>query len=350
MKLGNVTGDVYDRSIHKKLNSKREGIINGAAHGEDCAIFSVEHMKAAWDCAAPDDKMSVGESGKARIVTAQCQTPYTGERCGKYAVYAAVNQAAAFGASKVTGVLLNILLPAGGNEQELRSAVADAQEAAAGVKTAVADIKASVTPAVNEICVTATAVGMARGGRDGALHGAEAARGQIVMTKWAGLEGSAILANRFCDKLRRRYPSYLIEEAAAFDRFLTVVPEAAVAGKSGCSALCAAAEGGIFRALWTLAECAGVGLEIDLKKIPIRQETVEICNYLDLNPYELMANGSLLCLTEHAEALLKELHREQIPAAVIGSATANRDRVIINGEERRFLEPSKADEIYRVLI
>lgn len=349
MKLGNVTGDVYDRSIHKKLNSKREGIINGAAHGEDCAIFSVEKRKAARDYAAPDDKMSVGESGKTRVLAAQCQTPYTGERCGKYAVHAAVNQAAAFGASKVSGVLLNILLPVGGNEQELRRAAADAQEAAASVKTAVADVKASVTPAVNEICVTATAVGMDYSGGSGALHGAEAAAGQIVMTKWAGLEGSAILAERFHDKLRERYPSYLIEEAA-FDRFLPIVLEAAAAGKSGCSAMCAAAEGGIFRALWTLAECAGVGLEIDLKKIPIRQETVEICNYLDLNPYELMANGSLLCLTEHAEALLKELHREQIPAAVIGSAAANRDRVIVNGEERRFLEPAKTDEIYRALI
>ena len=34
-------------------------------------------------------------------------------------------------------------------------------------------------------------------------------------------------------------------------------------------------EGGIFGALWEMAEASGVGLEIDVKKIPIRQETVE---------------------------------------------------------------------------
>lgn len=373
MKLGNVTGDIYDRSIHKKLNLKRTGIVSGAAYGEDCAIFAMDPDQYAPEHPVPGGEKCPGLPGGLRIAAAQAQTVYTGKDCGKYAVYAAVNQAAACGA-ETAGVLLNVLLPAGAKEPELRSVVEQAGEAAAVVKTAIADVKASVTHAVNEICVTAAAVGIDRsfgcarpGGMDaaagrgalaGKIHGkAEAfperkaakAEAQIVMTKWAGLEGSAILASRFPEKLRERYPSGLIEEAAAFDRFLSILPEAAAAGKSGGSVLCAAAEGGIFRALWTLAECAGVGLEIDLKKIPIRQETVEICNYLDLNPYELMANGSLLCLTEHADALLKELHRKQIPAAVIGSAASGRDRVIINGEERRFLEPAKADEIYKVI-
>lgn len=344
MKLGNVTGDVYDRSIHKKLNSKRAGIVSGAAYGEDCAIFSIDHVKSAPGHSALCGEKCPDLSEALRVVTAQAQTAYMGAGCGKYAVYAAVNRAAADGAEEAAGVLLNILLPAAAKEQEMRSVVEQAQEAAADVKTAIADVKASVTHAVNEVCVTATAVGLSGSSTDEVQDPANA---QIVMTKWAGLEGSAILASRFPAKLRERYPSYLIEEAAAFERFLSIVPEAAAAGKSGGSVLCAAAEGGIFRALWTLAECAGVGLEIDLKKIPIRQETVEICNYLDLNPYELMANGSLLCLTEHANALLTELHRMQIPAAVIGRAMPNRDRVIINGEERRFLEPAKADEIYK---
>lgn len=345
MKLGNVTGDIYDRSIHKKLNSnRRERTVSGAAYGEDCAIFSVYPEKAAPEGFRLPGGDLAGASEEVCVLNAQAQTVYTGEDSGKYAVYAAVNQAAAFGAQETEGVLLHILLPVGAQEQALRSVVEEAQETAQALKAAIADVKAFVTPAVNEICVTATAVGVTARRTDSVKHAATA---QVVMTKWAGLEGSAILASRFSQKLRERYPSYLIEEAAAFDRFLSIVPEAAAAGKSGGSVLCAAAEGGIFRALWTLAECAGVGLEIDLKKIPIRQETVEICNYLDLNPYELMANGSLLCLTERADILIETLQREQIPAAVIGRAALNRDRVIINGEERRFLEPAKADEIYK---
>ncbi len=33
--------------------------------------------------------------------------------------------------------------------------------------------------------------------------------------------------------------------------------------------------------MWELAQRAGVGLEIDLKKIPLKQETVEICEFLE---------------------------------------------------------------------
>ena len=43
-----------------------------------------------------------------------------------------------------------------------------------------------------------------------------------------------------------------------------------------------------------MGQCSGVGLEIDLKKIPIRQETIEICEFFDLNPYKLLSGGSLL--------------------------------------------------------
>lgn len=53
-------------------------------------------------------------------------------------------------------------------------------------------------------------------------------------------------------------------------------------------------EGGIFGALWEMAEASGVGLDIDLKKIPIRQETIEICEVYDINPYLLISSGAML--------------------------------------------------------
>ena len=61
------------------------------------------------------------------------------------------------------------------------------------------------------------------------------------------------------------------------DAYISVQSEAAVAVTSGVSAMHDVTEGGIFGALWEMAEASGVGLEIDLKKIPIRQETVEVC-------------------------------------------------------------------------
>ncbi len=64
--------------------------------------------------------------------------------------------------------------------------------------------------------------------------------------------------------------------------------------KSGGCTMHDASEGGIFAGLWEMAEGAGVGLTIDMKKLPLRQETVEVCEYCNVNPYELRSGGSLI--------------------------------------------------------
>jgi hydrogenase maturation factor len=107
-------------------------------------------------------------------------------------------------------------------------------------------------------------------------------------------------------------------------------------------------EGGIFGALWEIAKSVGVGLEIDLKKIPIRQETVEICEFFDLNPYKIVSGGCLLIATTDGNGMVLELEKAGIPATVIGKATDSNDRVLLNEDERRFLETTQTDELYNL--
>ena len=169
------------------------------------------------------------------------------------------------------------------------------------------------------------------------------------MTKWLGLEGTSIIAKEKEEELLTRYPKALVDAAKGFDAYLSVLPEAAIAVESGVSAMHDVTEGGIFGALWELAESAGVGLEIDLKKLPIRQETVEVCEFFDINPYELISSGSMLMAASDGNGLVRALRAADIPAVCVGKVTAGNDRVIVSGEERRFLEPPKADELYTVV-
>ena len=81
-------------------------------------------------------------------------------------------------------------------------------------------------------------------------------------------------------------------------------------------------EGGIFGALWEMAEASGVGLEIDLKKIPVRQETIEVCEFFGINPYQLISSGCMLMAAEDGNLLVRELEKAGIPATIIGKATA----------------------------
>ena len=85
----------------------------------------------------------------------------------------------------------------------------------------------------------------------------------IVLSKWIALEGTARLAKRHYEKLRERFPRRILDEAAAFDRYLPVEPEAATAMKSGVCGMHGIFHGGIFAGLWEMAQEAGVGLEAD---------------------------------------------------------------------------------------
>lgn len=232
----------------------------------------------------------------------------TGKDIALYGIHASANDIAAAGAEPVA-VLLTLLLPPDCEERELKELMAQAEAVCASLHIQIAGGHTEVTDAVNRIVLTVTAIGRAKEG-DTVATGTAKPGNDIVVTKWIGLEGTSIAAREKEKELLERFPAYLVEEAKGFDKYLSVIPEAAVAGKSGVCAMTDVTEGGIFGALWEMAESSGVGLEIDLKKLPIRQETVEICNQLDLNPYELISGGCLLIAADNGTDLIRNLEKK----------------------------------------
>lgn len=96
---------------------------------------------------------------------------------------------------------------------------------------------------------------------------------------------------------------------------------------------------GIFGGLWEFEEIHGHGLSIDLSKISIRQEVIEICEQLNVNPYTYPSQGAWLIRSDRAYELKDYFERNNIQAEVIGYETKDNDRVIINEDEKRFLTP-----------
>lgn len=171
---------------------------------------------------------------------------------------------------------------------------------------------------------------------------------ELILTKWIGLGGTAALAARYEEELGKRYPFSIIDQAKAFENLMSVAEEARAMNHFGACAMHDLSQGGIFGGLWEMAERAGVGLEVDLKKIPVKQETIEICEYFDINPYYLYSAGALLAGTDQAEAVISGLYGLGIPATVIGRVTKGHDRIIRNGEDVRFLDRPAQDEWYRL--
>lgn len=327
MKVGKVPEAVLKRSVLKQIRTDRPEVLMGASVGEDCAAVALQ-----------EDEMFVLSTD-----------PITGtaKDIGHLAIQITLNDLASAGAEPI-GVMLTFLLPEKLSEAKLRTMMEQAEEAAHAVNVQIMGGHTEVTRVVNQPVISVVGVGKAKKGR---LISTAAARPgmDVIVTKWIGLEGTSIIAKEKETELLTRYPKALVDEAKGFDRYLSVLPEAATAVKSGVSAMHDVTEGGIFGALWEMAESAGVGLEIDLKKIPIRQETVEVCEFFDVNPYELISSGSMLMAASDGNGLVRALEAEGIPAVCIGKVTDGNDRVIVSGEERRFLEPPKTDELYRVV-
>ena len=107
-------------------------------------------------------------------------------------------------------------------------------------------------------------------------------------------------------------------------------------------------EGGIYGALWEVAQASGVGLEVAVEDIPVKQHTIELCEFFDLNPYQLISSGSMLIVTDHGNALVRELEQEGIKASVIGRTTGSNDKIIYRQGKAASLEAPKQDELYKI--
>ena len=103
--------------------------------------------------------------------------------------------------------------------------------------------------------------------------------------------------------------------------------------------------GGVLSGLWKMTEASGTGLRADLRAIPVRQETIEICERLDVNLYKLLSDGAVLLGCTDGAKVVQECLHQQIPAAVIGKAVEGNDRLLYSGGLTRYLEGTSEYEL-----
>lgn len=333
MKLGKVTENVQRRSILNCIQNRREEVLCGASVGTDRAVFAID------------------DSGTGVIVTGSAQGTLT--RSGLTALlHYAANAVYASGAEPFA-VQLGLLLPETAGEPQLKAYVAEAETVCAGMNMQLAEAQASVLPELS--CPTASVTVYGRYASAAALqearekqfHTARAARpGQeIVITRQIALEGTALLAASNEAALLERYPAWLARNAEGFGQYLSIKSEAAPAIKSGACAILNMGEGGVLAALWELADGADAGLNVDMRKLPLRQETVEVCELCGANPYELLSGGSLVITCGDGAAMTAALAAEGIPATVVGRLADGNARVLTNGDEVRYLDRPHTDAI-----
>ena len=317
---------VLTHSVLKQLGVPREEVIVGPGIGHDFAKIQCK----GWISGAAAVQVCYGPEDAA------------------FAVFRALNNIFCSGGTAV-GIFFTAMLPPGLEREEWSHIMEIVHLACVELHVQILGGHTETTDSLNIPIVTVTAVGHCGDG------GKETKRKLIpgedlVMTKWIGLEGTALLVRHRETALLKRYPYALVKMAQEFTKYLSVEDEARAATHFGAVCLHDISQGGILTGLWEMAERSGTGLEVDLKQIPIRQETVEISEYTGANPYLMPSSGALLIGTENGYGLVRELEKIQIKAAVIGKVTDKKERILLNGEEIRFLDRPKSENFEQFLV
>ncbi|MBR1477542.1 MAG: hypothetical protein IJ608_06235 [Lachnospiraceae bacterium] len=156
----------------------------------------------------------------------------------------------------------------------------------------------------------------------------------IVFAGYMALDATLRLFKENREKILERYPAR-IEESLA-DLANNFSGEHLVEFAPDISVYECGAEG-IYHDLWHFGEAVGKGFSIDMLSIPVRQETIEICECTGENPYELSSRGCFITETDKGYELSVELREKGIISAVIGCTTKGKARILKKRETISYL-------------
>jgi hydrogenase expression/formation protein HypE len=178
----------------------------------------------------------------------------------------------------------------------------------------------------------------------------------LILTKKLAVEATSIIAREKVADLVDKFDDAFLQRCRHFLHTpgLSVLKDAQLAlSVAPVHAMHDPTEGGMATALSEMATAGQVDLEIDVEAVSIYPETQQLCNCFGLDPWGVIASGSLLLAVEAAKAdrVVKALQSQSIEASVIGHVIEKSNRPIvleIRGEERLPLRTFTRDEIARL--
>ncbi|MEM2338518.1 MAG: AIR synthase family protein [Candidatus Bathyarchaeia archaeon] len=318
MKLpfGKVPIEILKEVVFKNLGFKRREVVLGPSAGFDGAVIDL--------------------NGKSLIAS---MDPITGavERIGWLAVNINANDVATFGVEPAF-FLSCILLPENADRKIIEVICSQMDAAARDLKIAIIGGHCEITPGLANPVVIGCALGIAEKGCYVTAGGAKPGD-KLILTKSAGMEGTAILATEHYNRLLNMgADDKLLKSAQKFFERISVVKDGIAAFKTGgVDAMHDPTEGGVLGGIHEMADASNLGVKIFEEKIPVAKETAEICRLLGIDPLQLISSGAMLIAAkpEYTEYIIEKLKEEKIEASVIGEFLGDpKARVMVRKDKR----------------
>ena len=327
MEIGKLPNDILERIIFGNIANKRKEVLVGAAIGEDNAIIDF----GSQVCVVSTD-------------------PITGatKDIGRLAVYISCNDVASSGAEPI-GALLTIMAPPKITKEEMELIMKEAGAASKELNVEIIGGHTEITDAVNRVVISTTVIG--KQPKEKMLNSKDAKVGdKILITKYAGIEGTSIIARELEEYLRDKLDKKKLKKAQDMGNLISVVKEGIICGEIGVKYMHDITEGGVLGAVWEGAMAIDKGVKIYKDLIPMDQITKEIASLLDIDPYRLISSGSMLIIAEEnkLKIIQDRLRKENIRVTVIGEVTER--GILIEGKDGiEEIEPPSSDELYKAL-
>ena len=327
MEIGKLPNDVLEKIVFNNIKNKRKEVLVGSGIGEDNAIIDF------------------GEE-----VCIMSTDPITGatKDIGKLAIHISCNDVASSGAEPI-GVLLTILAPPNTTEEDIKLIMNEAGEASRELNVEIMGGHTEITDAVNRIVISTTVVGKQK--KKNMIDTSKVSVGdKVLITKYAAIEGTSILAKELEDYLENKLAKDKIIEAQNMGKLVSVVKEGIILGEIGVNYMHDITEGGILGAVWEGAIAVNKGIKIYEELIPIKEVTKEIASILDIDPYRLISSGSMLVIAkeEKISEIQRKLSEEGINITVIGEIIDEGIYMDRNEKVEEILPPG-SDELYKAL-
>lgn len=330
--FGKVPVDILKEVVFKNLGAKRREVVLGPSAGFDGAVIDLD--------------------GKSIITS---MDPITGavERIGWLAVNVNANDIATFGV-KPAFFSSCILLPKNVDRETIETICSQMDAAAKSLEIAIVGGHCEVTPELANPVVIGCALGITDKGKYVTAGGAKPGD-KLLLTKSAGVEGTAILATeRYSLLLNMGVSEKLLKSAQKFFEKISVVPEGVLAFRTGgVNAMHDPTEGGVFGGIHEMADASNLGVKVFEEKIPVAEETSEICRFFEIDPLQLISSGAMLIAANpnYADKVIENLKEQKIEVSVIGEFLDDSEKHILireNGREIKLPRP-KCDHLWLAL-
>jgi HAD superfamily hydrolase (TIGR01509 family) len=250
---------------------------------------------------------------------------FTAADAGRLSVFVNANDVAVRGAEPRFFLVVGLIAPHEASQERVTELLTQVREACREVGCVLIGGHTEVTPGLPHSLIVGTMLGPVHGPplTTGGLQEGD----WIGMTRYAGLEGTAILLAEHGERLRAVHGPDAFpggEELLAGD-WLLVAPQALHAATcEGVSALHDVTEGGVGEALYEMAVASNLTIEADRKVVPVLEETRKICGDLGIDPLGLIGSGSLLvgCRDRGREEVEAAFTSDGVPFCWIARARA----------------------------